>query len=204
MGPVFQSSVSYEAPYVAAVRRGRCTDFSPPYLAQIWEVSTGGGARVCIAGTSLGTPRDIRTVTFFSAGDPEHLYVARSCEVSKPNTHLECSMPPGVGTNHTWVVTIGGQPSPSDVPTPCTTGFKAPVVRSITGTFKDSVNTGGGDVITVAGSNFGDGSHASAIVRCVGSRHASLSPEDRRSCAHTPPAPPHPSPLGPTDMGTTA
>lgn len=66
-----------------------------------------------------------------------------------PDTRIECSVPPGVGTSLTWRVSVGGQSSGL---TP--SSFRAPEITDVVGP-AGGLASGGGETVTLSGWDFG-------------------------------------------------
>ncbi len=70
------------------------------------------------------------------------------------HTIITCTTTSGVGSNHVWRVTVGGQES---VPSSSITSYLPPSVSSISGQGTFQAKTDGGQVVTIVGSELGSG-----------------------------------------------
>lgn len=95
------ATTSYAAPAISS--------FSPQ------TISTDGTTSVTIAGSNFG-PVGTSVSATYGGGT----YTANACSVTVANTRVVCGTAQGVGTLHTWVLTIGGQNSPVPVGAPTT------------------------------------------------------------------------------------
>ena len=67
-------------------------------------LSTEGGDKVTLRGQNFGVDLLALSITYAN-----FKYSAVNCELVQPHTTLICESVPGVGFNHTWVITAGGQ-----------------------------------------------------------------------------------------------
>jgi hypothetical protein len=124
-------------------------------------LSTDGGDVVNITGTNFGpesTNNDITATYENPSGDDRylsgHTFEVDSCVVTVAHTRMSCTTTAGVGTNHKWRLTVGGQEGPFSVNTtryrqPSISAFLMPDHRP------DEIPTVGGPTIIFKGDNFG-------------------------------------------------
>ena len=135
------------------------TSYTAP---SITNVSTAGGAgletsgttTVIIDGDMFGPINEHNqvTATFQNSGNSNlagSLFDGTTCTVTTAHTRIDCTSGAGVGTGHTWRVTVGSQQSAASTNT---TSFAAPALSGVTFA---NFSTAGGDTITLRGSNFG-------------------------------------------------
>lgn len=75
----------------------------------------------------------------------------QQCNLTAPHTRIECMIPPGVGTGHTWSMRVAGIPLASRPPPPLI-NYSAPVIEAISP--QVGVTTGA-YTMSISGSNFG-------------------------------------------------
>ena len=136
---------SYAAPSIANVSTGG-------------RMTTSGGEKVKLEGIDmgpLGTSVDV--VTY--GGDEGYKYTATACVVTVAHTHIECVSAPGIGTDLGWRVQIGNNTSPLST---ATSSYRGPTVASntegvkaVTGSGATNGGTSGGELLVIAGTEFG-------------------------------------------------
>lgn len=87
-------------------------------------------------------------LTAVNASYNNGVYVATACNITQAHTQARCFSAVGVGVLESWVIGLGGQNSAVSV---ATTSYTAP---AITGFSYAKMDTVGGDLITVNGTNF--------------------------------------------------
>lgn len=149
--------------------------YTPPSVASApqFALATEGQEEIILRGANFGPAGTVSpdvtaqyhwsllsTVqgTLAGASAPKP-YDALRCRVpeERPHEELRCVSVPGVGLNHAWVVTVGGQASvPSDAAGEMgLTRYRAPTIRKISGQGADMADTSGGQQVIIDGENFG-------------------------------------------------
>lgn len=147
----------------AVASNAEAFSYDPPVLSTIIPASsnTAGGSALTLIGNNFGTTSTV-------------MVGERSCPVTVPgNTFMQCFLPAGEGTDLPVVVTASGQSSDGSVKF----SYSAPVISGIS---PPTMNTNGGTVITLTGSNFGlaptvtvqggncpVGMHSHSVVTCT-------------------------------------
>jgi hypothetical protein len=155
-GPAGQSASQYVPPSVVSV------------TPAVSPLSTRGRQAVTLVGAQFGPAgMDVEaglTVTYGPVGELGRRYTARGCAVDPARAHtaITCITSSGVGSNHVWRVTTGDQES---LPSLQTTSYAPPVVASVRGQGTYQAKTDGGQLVAIAGSEFG--SAADALGRVV-------------------------------------
>ena len=93
-----------------------------------------------------------------------------NCTVTVASSEAECALPPGVGFNHSWTITVGSQGS--DAAPSFSSAYSAPVLTDVTvianasgGTQLDEgLDTSGGGLVEISGTNFGPLSDTANLV----------------------------------------
>ena len=130
--------------------------YAPPVVTGIsgaHSMSTRGGDRVTLEGSNFGPESlpDPIAVEYWLNG-LETPFTAKDCEVVAAHTEVSCTTAPGIGYNHSWVVTIGAQSStPSWLPSQYTPP-QLDVVKVYGG---GNLTTTGNSIVTIEGDNFG-------------------------------------------------
>ena len=156
----FSSNFAYEAPVIANVTVG---DLSTNGGAG--TLSTSGGTKITITGTSLGplgvqsSAMEVKYARGLSSADlrsnPTGI-VAQECIVIVAHTKMECKASPGVGKDmEFWISNLAG--SYSNVLSTHRASYFPPILSTIKllGHDLNSLPTDGGDVVILTGSNFG-------------------------------------------------
>ena len=147
----WQVVVGWQYPLVPSVNM---TSYAAPVLKTLTAqvLSTAGNDSVVLTGDYFGPIADwnVIEVEYTSARSsvPGLVYYA-SCRLIVPHTVISCSSAPGVGTNHKWRTTIGNQTSGYSN---TTTSYRAPYITYMNAT---EMQTVGGEVITISGTDFG-------------------------------------------------
>jgi hypothetical protein len=123
------------------------------------DACTEGGAKVRLVGVDFGADSSLVSATFGPTGFE---YQAIDCTIDPENldTHMTCTLPPGVGARNKWTVYVDGQMS--KVPT---TDYIKPSILQLSGAcVNDGAHTAGGEELLISGLDFGplllyDGSH---------------------------------------------
>lgn len=162
---VFDSAVSYEEPTisgVSALLQGSTIidDLSP--VDGLLSLPTAGGAVISITGSGFGPilapshPVVLAglSVTASFGGTNSTRFNAIGCEVVLDHVMVNCTLPPGLGEWHSWILYAGGLQS---VPTAgaLRTSYAPPAVTSIAGPGAVAGSTRGGLELLVNGDNFG-------------------------------------------------
>ena len=95
-GRVSTATTSYAPPVVSGVRS------DPP--GRSFFLSTHGGEYVLLTGENFGPVFEPTLFATYSRFMSE-------CDVVEPHTAVRCITAPGIGQNHTWQVSVGGQVS---------------------------------------------------------------------------------------------
>lgn len=153
-------------------------------LSGAMSMQTSGGESVTLTGVNFGSTSSVVTVRYRSASSPE--YTASGCVVTQAHTVVRCTTVPGYGTDLAWELTVGGQTS---TPSWAKTSYLQPVIDSVSGPGSFRANTDGGQVVLIAGSQFGpryssdDYSHISVTYGPTGDEYTAAS--CRVSAAHS-------------------
>ncbi|KAA0150026.1 hypothetical protein FNF31_07112 [Cafeteria roenbergensis] len=81
--------------------------------------------------------------------------VACQVAVDAPHRRITCRSSPGIGRNHSWRVSVGGQLSAVSGGAEGTSAYKPPVITKIGGLGADMADTKGGQQVLLSGANFG-------------------------------------------------
>lgn len=109
---------------------------------------TRGLGAVVIRGDNFGRAVDLPLPVATYGSNPT-TFTAFNCTVTVDHYEITCYAVPGVGKNHQWQVTVGKQVGYSGS---SLTSYEEPSIVSVT---VGVMNTSGGDVIVVSGTNFG-------------------------------------------------
>ena len=136
------------------------------------RLDTRGGDTVIVTGSNFGPPpqsSDASERVVVTYGGPHHDRYTATCVFLAPHTQLECVTAPGVGTEHAWVVSVGGVAS-----TPGTssagvtrTSYHPPTLTSVSGAGAHFADTSGGQRVVIAGDQFGAAGVAGGGVEAV-------------------------------------
>ena len=118
--------------------------------ALAFDTSGSGADAVTISGSNFGEDVDLIAVTFGATGVE---YAAVNCTLAVAHSELACLVGPGIGANHSWIVTVGGH---SSSPSATTTSFRAPEVGALSGAGTVDASTKGGQDVVLIGTNFGE------------------------------------------------
>ena len=138
-----------------------------PFLNANYMHPTGTPEAVVLRGSNFGATKskrdagsptpDSKIIVEYGRIDsqgawlPNNKYTATGCVFVEPyGKAISCNTVQGIGTDLYWRVTIDGDTSPLS---PATTSYKAPSITGVSGA--GSLSTGGGDLITVSGNDFG-------------------------------------------------
>ena len=145
------TTVSYAPPLITSAFR--LTN------ASIYTMSGNGGTVFYLGGENFGN--DALSLPRVSYG-PAALFVpgaempfgpAAACSIFTPHTAIRCLTAPGIGANHSLVVSVGGQFSAlSNV----TIGYNVPRINGVSGIGSRDLDTKGGQVIVFSGTSFGE------------------------------------------------
>lgn len=146
---VFQSSVGFESPEVYGVRLLDSNSSS--------QLRSTGGQVLVVSGRyfTAGQAMDVVRVSY---GNGQSLYEATRCVVTDADRELQCLTAPGVGVNHTLVVSVAGQRSDQGQGAAfpqLMVSYAPPSVWEVVGTGALSASTAGGEPIILLGTNFG-------------------------------------------------
>ncbi|KAA0150693.1 hypothetical protein FNF29_05030 [Cafeteria roenbergensis] len=146
---VFQSTVGFESPEVYGVRLLDSNSSS--------QLRSSGGQVLVVSGRyfTAGQAMDVIRVSY---GTGLTLYEASRCSVTDADRELQCLTAPGVGLNHTLVVSVAGQRSDQGQGAALPqllVSYAPPAVWEVTGTGALSASTAGGEPIILLGANFG-------------------------------------------------
>ena len=121
--------------------------YSPPSIQTIDST----GRTVTLTGANLGTASEINVVvgTYRNSYFTNHV----TCSVEVAHTQVKCVTTDCYGTAISWSVTVGGQVS-NTMANVATCG--TPTVTRSSGAVIHALNTAGGEVFYLSGSNFGD------------------------------------------------
>lgn len=133
--------------------------YTTPAITQVAPavspLSTRGKQAVLLRGLNFG-PSGLAglVVTYGPLGEQGRRYTARNCsvDVAAPHVAVVCTTISGVGANHVWRVTVGGQES---APSQDVTSYVAPTVVSVTGPGTFQAKTNGGQSVTISGQELG-------------------------------------------------
>ena len=112
----------------SAVPRFSC---APPQLLEVpgsgtRNMVTTGGTTARLRGVNFGPPppvgQDVGVVVAYAASG--NTYTATGCRVLS-QTEVTCLTAPGSGLNHTWQLSIAGQPAP---PLVAATSYAGPII----------------------------------------------------------------------------
>lgn len=129
---------------------------------------TTGSSSITIYGSMFGPPNAYYFQPIVTYGpDPfGNQYTAANCQVaSRAQNSITCNSAPGVGTNFRWTVSVAGQQSNALT---SAASYVPPVIDSISA---PTLETAGGEIVTIAGISFGPamyGSQAAPIVVTYG------------------------------------
>ncbi len=130
-------------------------------------LSTDGGTLVTLSGSDFG-PEDTNVTATYSNG--VFSAAALSCVVSQNHTQATCISGPGVGASQSWRLSVEGQLSTLSVDT---TSYLPPTVSTLSGALL--LDTRGGQLVTVSGTQFGPTGTSSSAVYGAGAYTASCS-----------------------------
>ena len=142
------------------------TSYLPPAITAVSQDNsspTAGGEAVTITGTNFGADAGAVSAVYGQVLQ----YGAADCVITTPHTQVTCNTVPGAGAFHQWRLTVGGQASGWSG-ADHTTSYAVPDVSTLAITAADGVTaaatmqTTGGETVTVVGSNFGPGAVAGA------------------------------------------
>jgi hypothetical protein len=166
--------LNYTSPVIASVQVDSWSGSSDVY------VSTEGGTTANITGDYFGPVSTCNTISVLIArvnfttevGSTYYNYdglespLAKAvllvdCAVIQDQVLATCTIPPGVGYDHRWTITVGSQNS--GYLRSFKSSYLPPVISSVTTLFNstggsyvsDGFSTSGGDVVLIEGSNFG-------------------------------------------------
>jgi hypothetical protein len=124
-------------------------------LASLGVSVSGVVSNVTLVGSNLGPAGSPLVVTYVSSADGL-VRTATNC-TRDPVGHrwVSCFGAVGVGRNHRWTVTVGGQSSAASVQT---TSFVSPTLLDISGAGSRNANTDGGQIVVISGREFGPAS----------------------------------------------
>lgn len=158
-------------------------DLLPTLGGHDWSDPSSNGL-VQLKGTNFGPcgggGSDVVVTASYTNNLDGLTYEATDCSLyGDSNTEVRCVAAPGVGTSHIWNVTIdssaasysgGGTPGgPWPVYSTDTTSYAPPSIVNISGA--NNMNTAGGDVITLTGTNFPP-NECTSLTACGGDAHA--------------------------------
>jgi hypothetical protein len=143
--------------------------YSPPVIERVSQnvLATQGGDFITLFGKNFGPIGTAGIVAEYHkflrpslGGMPEGVkpYVAVACKVDidAPHRRVVCSAAPGIGREHSWRITVGGQTSSvSESLAELTSQYKPPVISKIGGIGADMADTKGGQEVLISGANFG-------------------------------------------------
>jgi hypothetical protein len=112
------------------------------------SMPTSGGTRVRLMGTNLGPVSGNPVTARYLSGSLS--FTGVGCVVVTPHVEVECSSNAGSGQGLAWRVTVGGQESVVSVGT---SSYTPPSISVLSGNL--TLDTGGGQVVYVEGSNLG-------------------------------------------------
>jgi len=75
--------------------------------------------------------------------------------MERPHEVVRCLSAPGIGIDHAWVLTLGGQSSEPSSGLEGFSRYKPPVIRSISGIGSQMADTQGGQAVILSGESFG-------------------------------------------------
>jgi hypothetical protein len=118
-------------------------------------IPTEGGSRVILRGNNFGPVGTPVSVTYGNALEFSCSYVADPLD---SHTVVRCDTEAGVGQDLRWAVTVGGQVAASNAGG-STFGYAFPTITNIVNTNPGytiaSLDTAGGQLLTITGTNFG-------------------------------------------------
>lgn len=140
-------TTSYTAPAISGIS---------VQSGSVQELPTAGGTDVVITGTNFGASgQGVPSATYGPGGSGFSIAAgATACRITVDHTEVTCRAVAGVGTGHTWVLTISGQSSSVSAQT---SSYAPPSITGLSvqsGSLTSLPTQGGTDVI-VTGNNFG-------------------------------------------------
>ena len=133
------------------------TSYLPPVITAVTgadTLSTTGGENIVLTGTNFGDTSSSIYVSYGPIG-METMYAAKDCVVTVAHTEATCKSVEGYGKDMSFQITVLRQ---SSVLTLYSYGYGVPVITAVTGPTPGNtkvLNTKGGDIIIITGSNFG-------------------------------------------------
>ena len=122
-------------------------------------LKTAGGEQVTITGTSFGATTAVVAASYGPViPSVSYRFVALNCSLQAQDTAITCTTAPGSGAGHTWAVSINGVAAACGGQ--CTTSYPNPVVGvvSLRAGGGTQMDTNGGQLVSITGSNFGPAS----------------------------------------------
>ena len=114
-------------------------------------MGTAGGTSITITGSNFG-PTSSSGIAATYGGSSGTDYSATSCSVSTAHTTITCTSSVGVGADHKWIVTVGGQTSALSS---ATLSYTAPAITDVSFASVSTLATAGGESMVLEGTNFG-------------------------------------------------
>ena len=136
------STTSYRAPVICSVA-----------TADGGDLATAGGSRIRIGGSHFGPARRDAVQAYYVAGGGR--LPCSAARVTVADTEIECVVGEGVGKDVAFLVTTGDGPD-EQASAPFTSGlaYAPPVIVGVSSS-ASTLDTRGGDEVTVAGANLG-------------------------------------------------
>ncbi|KAA0166270.1 hypothetical protein FNF31_01496 [Cafeteria roenbergensis] len=140
--------------------------YSPPTISRVSQLvlATQGGDEVTLFGDNFGPIGTAPIVAEYHHdlalavlpdGFAPYRGVACQVAVDAPHRRITCRSSPGIGRNHSWRVSVGGQLSAVSGGAEGTSAYKPPVITKIGGLGADMADTKGGQQVLLSGANFG-------------------------------------------------
>ena len=132
--------------------------YAPPMITSItgpgvYRAPTRGGSFVLLSGYNFGPLGSIpESVTYGHPPLDFGRYTATSCAVQSADTVMNCTLSPGVGAGHAWVITLGAQASNLYY---ANTSYSPPIISYFSGPGSALADTAGMQTVVISGSNFG-------------------------------------------------
>ena len=121
------------------------------------DAQTEGNQEVFLGGDNFGTVAEslVDSVTYYSDNNPSLVLTATNCTVVTDHVRVRCLTSPGYGYDLRWLISIGGQACPRST---VVTAYGPPVVTSVVLLQTNGsavLDTEGGTLLSIKGSNFG-------------------------------------------------
>jgi hypothetical protein len=146
------------------------TSYAPPEVLAVDAplLSTRGGDAVFVNASNIGPGGGFTVAARYGYAETQATqegWFAVSCVVLIPHTYVRCEAAEGTGVALRWQLGVGGQWGGVTASTGATvtTTYRPPVVTAVFGAAVQSLNTAGGQVVSIQGRDFGPATPTDAL-----------------------------------------